>query len=177
MSLPIPAHTSPDLTIHDNWAAFKSHMLATISQHVLSQMSMAQTNLPWLTSSLKRAIHIKDKLYVKAWKTKNVDIWNDYKSERRCTQKALRVAEHDYIDNILLQGLNNIKPFWKYIKARKQDSMGIASLKKNTHLSSDSLTKATILSDQFHSLFTKVDNIQTSLDGDPYPHLPPLAQC
>ena len=54
--------------------------------------------------------------------------------------------------------------------------MGIAPLTKDNHLNSDSLTKATILSYQFRSVFTKEDNTtRPSLDGDPYSHLPPLA--
>ena len=47
----------------------------------------------------------------------------------------MRKAEWEYINNTITQGLqtNNSKPFWKYIKSRKQDNIGVASLKKLVH--------------------------------------------
>ena len=40
----------------------------------------------------------------------------------------MRKAEWEYINNTITQGLqtNNSKPFWKYIKSRKQDNIGVA---------------------------------------------------
>ena len=45
----------------------------------------------------------------------------------------MKEAEIDYINNILYQSLEekNSNTFWKYIKARKQDSTGMAPLKEN----------------------------------------------
>ena len=56
-----------------------------------------------------------------------------------------------YSKCIFLQGLeqNNPRPIWRYIKAKKQDAVGIAPFKKGVHLNSDSLAKAEIL-DRFH---------------------------
>lgn len=50
---------------------------------------------------------------------------------------------------------NNSKPFWKYVKSRKQDNIGVAPLKKQGQLANDSKEKAQILLDQFASVFTK----------------------
>jgi len=43
----------------------------------------------------------------------------------------MRQAEWDYINNIILEGLasNNTKPFWQYVKAKRQDNIGVAPLK------------------------------------------------
>ena len=56
-----------------------------------------------------------------------------------------------------MEGLknNNTKPFWKYIKSKRQDAGGIASLKNGSNLISDSIGKAELLLDQFKSVFTK----------------------
>ena len=37
-------------------------------------------------------------------------------------------AEWEYINNTITQGrqTNNSKPFWKYIKSKKQDNTGVA---------------------------------------------------
>ena len=80
----------------------------------------------------------------------------------------MRKAEWEYINNTITQGLqtNNSKPFWKYIKSRKQDNIGVAPLKKNGSLVCDSKEKAEILLDQFQSVFTRDG-------GSAPPHLDP----
>ena len=69
----------------------------------------------------------------------------------------MRKAVWEYINNTITQGLqtNNSKPFWKYIKSRKQDNIGVAPLKKNGSLVCDSKEKTEILLDQFQSVFTR----------------------
>jgi len=64
--------------------------------------------------------------------------------------KALNKAHWTYVNGILLEGLENeTKPFWSYVKTRKQDNVAVASLKKNGALTNNSKDKAQILSDQF----------------------------
>ena len=53
---------------------------------------------------------------------------------------------------------HNSKRFWSYVKHRKQDSTGVAPLKKSDGLLySDAPTQADILNSQFHSVDTKED--------------------
>jgi hypothetical protein len=69
----------------------------------------------------------------------------------------MRKAEYKYINDRIEEGLNNndSKPFWRYIKARKRDNIGVSPLKEKDTLTSDSLQKANILLQQFQSVFTK----------------------
>ena len=53
---------------------------------------------------------------------------------------------------------NNPKPFWKYIKSRKQDDIGVAPLKTIGQLVNDNKGKAEILIRQFKSVFTREQN-------------------
>lgn len=170
------ATSSPNRTIHQNWKSLKDHIFTTMDSHVPSKMSKSRSDLPWLTTSLKRIIRRKNKLYAKAKKSKNSELLSKYKSMKRHTQKALRNAEWNYINNILIEGLerNDSKPFWKYVKSKKQENIGVAPLRKGSNLNSDSLAKAQILSDQFRSVFTKADNSRPTLEGNPYPPLPKL---
>ena len=50
---------------------------------------------------------------------------------------------------------NNTKPFYRYIKAQKNDNFGISSLKFIGLMYSDSSSKSVILNKQFQSVFTK----------------------
>jgi hypothetical protein len=53
---------------------------------------------------------------------------------------------------------NNLKPFWKCIKSRKQDTIGVAPLKTKGQLVNDSKGKVEILMRQFKSVFTREQN-------------------
>ena len=74
-----------------------------------------------------------------------------------------------YPRNTIEAGLstNNPKPIWQYVKVKKQDNSGVAPLKINGCLVCDAKSKANILVDQFHSVFTR----QT-----PTNHLPKLPE-
>ena len=59
-----------------------------------------------------------------------------------------------------MEGLqnNHSKPFWKYVKFRKQDNIGVSPLKSNGQLVNDSKGKADILINHFKSVFTREEN-------------------
>ena len=50
---------------------------------------------------------------------------------------------------------NNPKPFWKYVKFRKQDNIGVSPLKERGHLMNNRKEKEQILIKQFSSVFTR----------------------
>jgi hypothetical protein len=50
---------------------------------------------------------------------------------------------------------SNNKPFWRYVKAKRQDNSGVSPLKDGPTLVTDSLAKAKILLNQFCSVFTR----------------------
>ena len=49
-------------------------------------------------------------------------------------------AEWNYINSAIVEVMeqNNTKPFWKYVKSRKQDNIGVAPLKERGHLINNS---------------------------------------
>ena len=73
---------------------------------------------------------------------------------------VFKKAEVDYVNNTIQEGFdnNNSKPFWRYVKAKRQDNVGVAPLKEKETLHSESKNKAQILVEQFRSVFTKVGN-------------------
>ena len=52
----------------------------------------------------------------------------------------------------------NNKPLWKYIKARRNDNIGVAAIKNNGILYHYSKTKAELLNYQFKSVFAMDDD-------------------
>ena len=93
-------------------------------------------------------------LYNQAKKTKK---WNNYRQCQKECKKQMRKAEWDYINSTINEGLqnNNSKPFWKNIKSKKQDNIGVSPLKQGVQLVTNRKEKAEILIRQFQSVFTK----------------------
>ncbi|KAK2163793.1 hypothetical protein LSH36_74g10031 [Paralvinella palmiformis] len=72
---------------------------------------------------------------------------------------------------------NDNKPFWKYVKAKRQDSVGLASIIDKGTLHTSSQAMAGILNEQFKSVFTKggdTTNIP-ALEAGQYPDIPRLS--
>ena len=86
----------------------------------------------------------------------------------------MRTAENNFIQNKLEKGLkeNSTKPFWQYVKSRRQDNTGVAPLLKDSDLKCDAPSKAKILLDQFCSVFTKVTrDPMPNMEGPEYPEI------
>ena len=166
-----------DRSPEENWAAFKSHM-KTAQSAIPSKLSSERTNLPWLTSEVKRLCRQKRKHYNKAKKSKNPEHWKKFKHLQNTTRNTLRKAHWNYVNGILQEGLDSgdTKKFWRYIKAQQQDGNGVAPLRTGTSLHTDAASKAKALSNQFSSVFTRdsPETADTKLEGPSFPTLPDL---
>ena len=98
----------------------------------------------------------KQRLYKQAKKN---NTWSNYTHYQHEIKRTIRKAEYNCLNNMIEEGLknNDSKPFWRYIKSRKQDNIGVSPLKDRGTLG-DSLQKANILLSQFQSVFTKEDS-------------------
>ena len=94
--------------------------------------------------------------YAQAKKTNN---WKNVNFFQKECRRKIRQAEWQYLNNTIEEGMRNSnkKPFRRYVKARRQDNVGVAPLYEGSALHSDSKTKARILLEQFQSVFTKDD--------------------
>ena len=87
-----------------------------------------------------------------------------------------KVAIHK-LYNIIHKGFeeNNMRPFWKFVKAQHQDNFGIPPLKHNGKLHTDSKTKAQIMLDEFSPVFVHEDtSFIPQLDSLSYPDIDQL---
>ena len=117
----------------------------------------------------------KSRLYQHA---KKINQWGAFKDYQNECKKAFKRVEIRCINHTIQTGLNekNTKPFWRFVKSRKQDFIGIAPLKKMGRLLNDSKDKAEIVLDQFTSVFTQDKGDQNMPDTgkrakEPIPHL------
>ena len=141
-------------TVEDLWNTYKNGLFKHMDKHIPSKLIRSKNSLPWINHKIRKMFKKKARLHQQAKKTKN---WTNYRHFQRECKRQVRKAEWNYINNTIMEGLenNNPKPFWKYIKSRKQDNIGVAPLKNNGQLVNDSKGKAEILIHQFKSVFTK----------------------
>ena len=143
-------------SVNNKWLKFKNGITKIMDKYIPSKFSSSRFNVPWLNRSLKKNIRKKYKLLKKARVTPNEQNWSKYKKHKRLTQKALRTAQLNYISSTLEESFanKNPKPFWRFIKSKKKDNVGVAPIKNNGKLFSDSKSKAELLNKQFESVFT-----------------------
>ena len=143
------------------WETFRNQLSEATEKYIPSALCSSRPRLPWLSNQLLRLTKKKRRLYNQARRTRN---WSNFKHIQKECKRAFRKAETEFLNNIITKGLekNNTKPFWKYIKSKKQDNIGVAPLKANGKLVNDSTGKANILAEQFKSVFTKSSTTQSS---------------
>ena len=127
--------------------------------------------LPWVNKKLKHSLKTKARLHRQAKKSGK---WDRYRSFQCECKKQFRYAEWNHINSVIQEGLDNknSKPFWKYVKCKKQDNIGVSPLKQKGNLISDSKGKADILVEQFQSVFTQVkDSILPDLSNKKIPSM------
>ena len=119
-------------------------------------MVKSNSATPWIRGNVKRALRKKARLYKKAKSTKN---WAKYRQYQRECKREIRRAEWNYVNKTISESLkeNNHKPFWNYVKTKKEDNIGVSPLKSGNHLITDGKGKAEKLINQFQSVFTKDD--------------------
>jgi hypothetical protein len=138
---------------------------------------------PWITKKIRSLRRLEIKLYKKTKKPSATRKDREqYKKIKAVHQSERRKSYWNYINNLIdppendqKQNPSSQKKFWRYIKALRKDTTGVASLKENGRLFSDAKTKANILNRQYQSVFTQEDtrSIPTP-DGNPYPSMPEI---
>ena len=116
--------------VNENYEKIKIHIDKIINDHIPSKLSSSRFNVPWITNSIRRMCRKKQRLYNRAKRTHKSHHWGKFRAHKKDTLRALRRARWNYINNILELSLteNNSKPFWKYIKAQRQDNIGVTAL-------------------------------------------------
>ena len=162
----------------ESWKTLKMGINSVLDSSIPSKLTSKNHGYPWISGRLKRKIRKKHKLHQKAKQTNLKSDWEKYRILKRTAQKECRNAHWKYVNeslsNCLEEGKN--KSFWKYIKSKRNDSVGVSALRKNGQLHQDSKSKADILNDQFKSVFTKQDHLEETpkLNEPRYPKIDDL---
>ena len=144
------------------------------------KMSKSRNDLPWLTPDLKRKCRRKHRLYNQAQKSRKPEHRQRYKDAQKAFQSDLKKSHWQYINNILCTSLEegNSKPFYRYVRSKKEDQLGVSPLKEKGVLHTVPAKLCEITARQFSSVFTKDKDDPfsgTRLHGPSYPPIGDLA--
>ena len=149
---------NPETHVETLWALFTAKCQSVLANHVPTKLSSQRYNQPWANGKIRNLSRKKKKYYKEAQRTKSDQDMAKYRATKKLVQSECHKAYYQYINPMIgesNQNGGNLKKFWSFIKSKKNDNSGVAPLKKNGIVHSDSQTKADILNTQFSSVFTK----------------------
>ena len=147
------------MNIEEVRSLFKRRIAETIEKRVPTKQTTTRHTNPWITTHIKRAIRRKQRAFKKAKLTGKKRDRDRYRRLQHDVKRMIKKANKDYLLGTVSHDYkDNAKKFWSFVKAKRQDSTGVAPLKnKDGFLQSSSTAKANILNEQFVSVFTDED--------------------
>ena len=117
-------------TVEENYNTFKGKVQSLINSHIAIKMTSSRANMPWFNNTLKRMCQKKQRLFDKAKTSGTNKCWQQYRTFKRDTLKAIRRQRWKHMNNVLQVGLEqgDSKPFWRYVRAQRQDFSGVSPL-------------------------------------------------
>ena len=131
-------------------------------------MSTTRFNQPWITREIKRLAKKKSRAYKNAKQSGDPRDWQRYKTLKKQMQFDCRITHQKYINDMICGDMGN-KPqqFWSYIKSKRCDTTGVASLLSDGKLHSDNISNK-----QFSSVFTRANTSGLpNLGPSPHPDI------
>ncbi len=162
-------------TVEENWTWFRDNLNNTVSSNVPHKVIKGCKRVPWFSSKLKRLCSKKEKLYNKAKQTGKKSDWDKFSNVRKDTDRKVRSAHRQHVKSVLES--ENPRDFWRYVRSRRSDNIGVQTLKVDGRLYTDDQEKAQVLGKQFESVFTHEDPDPSTLPQmppSPYPDMPPI---
>ena len=152
------ARNPTDYSVDDNWQFLKAGLIEILDKRVPKKKVGTWSDTPWITRDLKRLLWKKKRLHNIYKNTYNSDDKHKYRKFQKYVKVKLRKAQDDYLaESLNIDPKDKPKKIWSYIKAKRQDQIGIPPLKSDVGLKVDSRGKAETLNAQFQKVFTQED--------------------
>ena len=148
---------------NENWNYFTNGLKSIVDNLVPTKFVKTRNDLPWLTPRIRKNIKKKNRSHQRAKRAPpkhRPRLMDAYRQRQKAVQKQINEAHENYMESLFQDESGNpAKSFFRAIKAKKRDSVGVSPLrpKKGAKLESSSKGKAGILLNQYSSVF-KSDN-------------------
>ena len=173
-------------SINTLWGLIRDKIQFIVKEYVPSKVIKSKFNVPWIDDEIRKLIKKRDRFRSRT-KHRRWDphIAARYRTMKAEIQRAIRTKYWKYVHFTLLglqdpdetadtsAPVKNSKRFFSFLKSQRSESCGVAPLKKDGMLISDSQGKANVLNDQFTSVFTRDDPSHIpDLGPSPHPSMP-----
>jgi hypothetical protein len=160
-------------TVDDNWLKFKHAVTKTVNENVPTRLISSNKRRPsWLTVAIQKCIKRRDRL-AKIAKKAGTQIAHDrYRKVRNQVTAAINKSYLEHLNKIVGNVAEDPRSFYRFIKSKKTDSVGIPPLSTPLGLLLNDYDKANALNKYFNSVFTREDLNAIPWSRSKYPAMP-----
>ena len=144
-------------SVEENWLRFKDCLISSVKANIPSKLISNRENLPWCNREAKRLIAMKHRAYNTAKRLQNHRSWAKFRKLRKKVQLTLHTSYLEYLNNLFAEDDKSSKSFWKFVKSKKTEFLGVGTLNTTTGQAITPKDKARALNEQFTSVFTEED--------------------
>ena len=150
---------SQRLTLVDSlWTAFKNGCrINVLGSNVPPKIITELYSQPWIYRQIKQLTKRKERAYNRYRKIQSAKDYANDKHLKNVVHNTCANLYTEYVNDIIMDENHKPKRLWRFIKSKRTQSCGVAPLQRDGIAYSDARMKATILNNQFTSVFTTED--------------------
>ena len=119
------------LSVNRNWAKLKESLTAVVDRNVLSKVTFGhRRHPPWLTKSVRKLILRRDRLAKAAKKSGTQIDRNKYRKARNAATSGIQDEYQKHLNNVIGNVDSDPRAFYRFIKSRRTDTIGIAEISR-----------------------------------------------
>ena len=148
----------PVAPVQEQWDNLEATIKSLVESFVPSHPPKSPKHKPWVTREVLTTIHRRNRAF-KSWKRNpTLDNHKRYVALKGICQWMQRQAYKLYTESLFdpQDEKHSQTKFWQFVKLKRKDSCGIAPMRKEGILISDSSGKANVLNKQYSSVFTPI---------------------
>ena len=140
---------------NDIWSEWKNSFLEIVDKHApLRKLRVRGRSSRWIASELKKQMHEKDILKIKAIKSNDPAVWAQFKEQRNIVNKAVKQAKQSYYQTSFSDHKGDYRKAWQINELTSHKS-GKSSVKE-LMVNGQSVTNPTELEDEFNHHFATI---------------------
>ena len=152
-------HFFPNSQRYTQLTASKNDCLNVLGSNVPSKMTTERYSQSWINRQIKQLTKRKERAYNRYRKIQSAKDYANDKHLKNVVHNTCANLYTEYVNDIIMDENHKPKRLWRFIKSKRTQSCGVAPLQRDGIAYIDARMKATILNNQFTSVFTTEDPI------------------
>ena len=147
----------PDISVSTMWLRIRNILTYIINTFVPTKIKNSRLSAPWFNNNLKRLTRKKRRLYhrVKRFPSERNRVL--YARSVRLIKKQIECSKANYEKNLFSEKSTSPRTFHSYVNSKFKDGTSVQSLIVNGLAHHSDNDKATLLSNQYKSVYTEDD--------------------